>query len=141
VSDKKEDNSWFKKFMGMPEPGDERREKIQMWVTIIIAFAVILGAVYLVGCKGECIRACQDTMEACFESVKTSEEREQCMTNNAACVRGCNESGTRIHWEVKEKKDPAADTMDDKKKAEPAPPKEPEKPVVPDEDSFDDDDE
>ena len=120
---KQEDNTWFKRFMGMPEPGSERREKIQTWITILIAFAVILGAVYLVGCKGECIRECRSTMETCFDHAKSSEEREQCMTNNAACVKGCNESGTRVHWEIRDKKDPLADTMDEKPEAKPAPPK------------------
>ena len=118
-----EDNTWFKKFMGMPEPGNERREKIHMWITIVIAFAVILGAMYLVGCKAECVRSCQSTMEACFDGAKTSEEREQCMTNNAACANGCTQGGTRIHWELKEKN--PAEPM---KKIKPVPPKESEKP-------------
>jgi len=40
-----EDNSWFKRFMGMPEPGSERREKIELWLGILIGIAILVAAV------------------------------------------------------------------------------------------------
>ena len=58
-------NTRLKRFMGMPTPGSDGTEKIQLWVGIIIGIALIVLAMYLVGCKGECIRECRSTMEAC----------------------------------------------------------------------------
>lgn len=71
-----------------------------------IGLAMIVAAL-LMGCQAECVRECRRTMEACFESSRSKDEREQCMNSNTACVKACASSGTgtRFHWEIRDQTD------------------------------------
>jgi hypothetical protein len=95
--------------------------------TLLAAAAIMVVSAFVMGCQAECVRECKSTMEACFEGAKTSEEREQCMTNNGSCVKACSQSGTRVHWEFKPRgKGPAAPADKPPVEIKPDPPKEKE---------------